>query len=224
MRMQLEQINGVYQGACYPFREGFSSGLLREVWAPDQQSLFVGMTNRGWASTGKEPYGIQRLSWTGETPFEVQSIHVQTDGFLLVFTEALDPNTALDPAHYQIKNFTYKYHHVYGSPAIEVQPCQIEKAELAGDRRSVRLVVKGLKKGFVHQINAPGIRNAQGQKLLHDLAFYTLNELPAGATESQNASSATTNEVNSTKRVTTMPAEWGGKIEATLSLGTLAPA
>ena len=67
MRVNLEKVNGEWQGACFPFREGFQSGIIRTVWGLDG-SMFVGMTSRGWASTGKDPYGIQRLVWTGKTP------------------------------------------------------------------------------------------------------------------------------------------------------------
>src|SRR5690606_31380729 len=35
MRVFLEKVNGVYQGAVFPFREKFSSGILRMNWAPD---------------------------------------------------------------------------------------------------------------------------------------------------------------------------------------------
>jgi hypothetical protein len=46
MRMSLEKVNGKYQGACYPFREGFQSGTVRARWGNDG-SIFVGMTSRG---------------------------------------------------------------------------------------------------------------------------------------------------------------------------------
>ena len=64
MRVYLEKVNGVYQGAVFPFREGFASGVFREVWGKDG-SMYVGQTSRGWAATGKSPYGLQRLVWTG---------------------------------------------------------------------------------------------------------------------------------------------------------------
>ena len=35
MRVALEQVDGVHQGAVFPFREGFASGILRLAWAPD---------------------------------------------------------------------------------------------------------------------------------------------------------------------------------------------
>ena len=59
-RVFLEKVNGVYQGAAFPFREGFASGVLRMAF-DHEGGLFVGMTNRGWSSTGKAPFGLQRL-------------------------------------------------------------------------------------------------------------------------------------------------------------------
>src|SRR5690606_12982139 len=53
VRVFLEKVNGDYQGAVFPFREGFLSGILRMEWGNDQ-SLFVGMSDRGWSSTGPE--------------------------------------------------------------------------------------------------------------------------------------------------------------------------
>jgi len=53
MRVYMEKINGVYQGAAFPFVGGFSSSVLRMIWGSDS-SMFVGMTSRGWASTEKK--------------------------------------------------------------------------------------------------------------------------------------------------------------------------
>ena len=47
MRATTEKVNGVWQGACYPFREGFDTGLLAVQFTP-QGSLIAGGTNRGW--------------------------------------------------------------------------------------------------------------------------------------------------------------------------------
>src|SRR5205814_2027554 len=64
MRVDLEKVNGHYQGACFPFRAGFGSGSLALQFAADG-SLFVGGTNRGWGSRGSRPYSLDRLVCTG---------------------------------------------------------------------------------------------------------------------------------------------------------------
>ena len=90
MRVFLERINGAYQGVVFPFYEGFASGILRTAWGADN-SLFVGQTSRGWAATGKEPFALERLVWTGKTPFEMKEIRSIADGFEVEFTMPVDP-------------------------------------------------------------------------------------------------------------------------------------
>ena len=44
---------------------------------------------------------------------------------------------------------------------------------------SVRLQVDGMVKGHVHELKMPGIRRKDTeQPLLHEVAYYTLNEIP----------------------------------------------
>jgi azurin/glucose/arabinose dehydrogenase len=179
MRVALEQVDGEYQGATFPFREGFSSGLLRLVWGQDG-SMFGGMTSRGWGSTGKDPYGLQRLEWTGKVPFEIMTMRAQPDGFELEFTQPVDPAAAADPGLYQMTGFNYKYHHNYGSPVINKEPCPVRKVVVSADGRKVRLVVGNLRKGYIHELKVEGLRSAENKLLLHDVAYYTLNNIPAG--------------------------------------------
>src|SRR5690606_28996733 len=146
----LERVDGVYQGAVFPFREGFSSGVLRLNWGGDA-SMFVGMTNRGWSSTGRSPFGLQRLVWTGRVPFEPHRIEARPDGFEITFTEPVDRAAAGNPASYGVTGFTYHYWSTYGSPAIEQQEHAIRGVTISPDGRSVRLVVDGMRQGFVHE-------------------------------------------------------------------------
>jgi len=105
MRMTLEKVSGVYQGACFPFREGYASGLVRIRFGIDG-SLFGGMTSRGWASTGPAPYALQRLVWTGKNPFEMKNIVAKPDGFEIDFTIPVDRKAAQDAERYEVNGFT----------------------------------------------------------------------------------------------------------------------
>ncbi|WP_169727983.1 plastocyanin/azurin family copper-binding protein [Adhaeribacter aquaticus] len=180
MRVDLEKVNGEYQGVVFPFREGFSSGILRMVWGNDA-SMFVGMTSRGWSSTGKELFSLQRVVWTGRTPFEMKTIHAMPDGFEIEFTEPVDRKTASDPASYKVTGFNYKYHATYGSPVINNAPCPIRGIVVSEDGMKARLVVDALRQGYIHEINTDGVRAASGRPLLHNVGYYTLNNIPQGA-------------------------------------------
>jgi cytochrome c551/c552 len=179
MRMGLEKVNGVYQGFCINYREGFQSGILRERFGLDG-SMFVGMTSRGWGSTGKDDFGLQRLIWNGQMPFELQDIQARPDGFELSFTQAVDVNSVKKAASYALRSYIYKYQHQYGSPIIELKPLKISGLEVSTDKRKVRLVIDGLRQYFIHEFKLEGIRNESGDPLLHETAYYTLNQIPTG--------------------------------------------
>lgn len=179
MRMGLEKVNGVYQGFCINYREGFQSGILRERFGLDG-SMFVGMTSRGWGSTGKDDFGLQRLIWNGQMPFELQDIQARPDGFELSFTQAVDVNSVKKAASYALRSYIYKYQHQYGSPIIELKNLKISAVEVSADKRKVRLVIEGLRQYFIHEFKLEGIRNESGDPLLHETAYYTLNQIPTG--------------------------------------------
>jgi azurin/glucose/arabinose dehydrogenase len=239
-RVYLEKVNGVYQGVAFPFREGFSSGILRMIWGNDG-SMFVGMTSRGWSSTGKEPYGLQRLVWTGKVPFEIKTVKAKPDGFELEFTLPVNKDTGKNPDAYKMSSFNYKYHSNYGSPVIELEELTIKGVVVSEDGLKARLVVEGLKEGYIHEINAEGIKSRAGMNLLHSVGYYTLNQIPAGdrlilsekmekaqAANHQNHpsgsvpagnASAPANK-NSGKRVTVMPKHWTNGPDQTIIMGT----
>jgi len=177
MRCALEKVNGRYQGACFPFRQGFASGTLVQEFASNG-AMLVGGTNRGWGSRGPAPGALERLTWTGKVPFEVHEMHAKPDGFELTFTDAVDPATAADPKSYKLETYTYIYQASYGSPEIDQTTPEIERAEVAADRRSVRLFVKGLQEGHIHEFHLDALRSAAGSPLLHAEAYYTLNYIP----------------------------------------------
>lgn len=179
-RVFLEKVKGVYQGASFMFRSGFSSGVLRLAWAPDG-SLFTGQTNRGWSSTGPQPFAIQRLVFAGITPFEMKEISARPDGFEITFTKPVNKATAQNLASYSVQSFIYKYHSKYGSPVINTGRCPIKGIQVADDGLKVRLVLDSLRQYYIHEVKASGVLSAQeGWPLLHDAGYYTLNEMPDG--------------------------------------------
>ena len=148
-------------------------------WGADG-SMFVGMTSRGWGSTGPEPYGLQRLEWNGKIPFEMKTIKAKPDGFEIEFTQPVDVKRARDAASYELTRFTYKYGHNYGSPVINQGNCQIKAIVVSPDRLKVRLVADSLLLGYIHEIKAAGVRSKENFALLHDFGYYTLNNIPDG--------------------------------------------
>ncbi|MFI4875375.1 MAG: hypothetical protein ACIALR_08565 [Blastopirellula sp. JB062] len=176
MRVDLEKVNGRYQGVCFPFLEGIGSGTLPLLMS-DSGSLFVGGTNRGWGSRGRKPFSLERIQWTGRTPFEIHTMRARPDGFELSFTAPIDAKSATAIDSYKMTTYTYIYQESYGSPEVDHTEPRIRRVEQIDDR-TVRLFIDGLQKGHVHQLHASGVRDQADQPLWHDAAYYTLNQIP----------------------------------------------
>lgn len=178
MRCVLEKVDGHYQGACIPFREGLGSGTL-PLRSTARGPMFVGGTNRGWGSRGSKPFALERLDWTGKLPFEIHEMHAKPDGFEFTFTQPVDPRTASDVKSYEAMTYTYIYQSAYGSPEVDFTTPVIESVRVADDGKSVHVTVSGLQAGHIHEFVLAGIRSAEGLPLLHKEAYYTLNRIPA---------------------------------------------
>lgn len=177
-RICLEKVNGLYQGAVFHFLDGFEAGVIPVRLDQEAGILFVGGSNRGWASKGTKPFTFERVRPTGKIPFEILTMHAQPDGFTLTFTEPVDPESASKADSYSMAAWTYIYQSKYGSPEVDQATPVIKAAKVSDDGKSVRLTIEGLVRGHVHQLLAPGVKSASGTKLWHPEAFYTLNEIP----------------------------------------------
>ncbi|MCA9194929.1 MAG: hypothetical protein KDB03_24325 [Planctomycetales bacterium] len=177
MRATTENINGVWQGACYPFREGLSTGILNVEFTPGG-SLLCGGTNRGWPVRGIKPFALERVQWSGKMPFEMNRITIEPDGFNVTFTKPLEPTVASSAEAYTITAFTHPYHAGYGGPEIEQHRPGVKSITLADDGLSVRISIEKLEQGFVYEFDLIRLRSKDGEELLHRNAFYTVNAIP----------------------------------------------
>ncbi|OOQ58726.1 c-type cytochrome [Mucilaginibacter pedocola] len=215
-RIFLETVKGQEQGAAFLFRKGFRSGVLRLEWGTDG-SLFVGETNRGWGSAGDANEGLERVVYNGKTPFEMKAVRAMPDGFEAEFTMPVDRKSAEDLASYSAESFIYKYHPVYGSPAVNTEKLKITGVKVSADGLKARFIVNGLRQYYIHTLTLDGIRSAEGfYSLIHPTAYYTLNQIPDGAKLSMS-------EV-STKNSAAAPAAAPAKKGAAPAKATATPA
>jgi glucose/arabinose dehydrogenase/mono/diheme cytochrome c family protein len=176
IRANVEKVNGVYQGACFPFWGKGLLGPLTLAFDP-RGRLFVGaITTPGWM--GQPDRGaLFRIDFTGKVPFEIQSIHARPEGFRMVFTRPVDAKTAWQAAAYRLEHYRYEYTGAYGSPELDRTRVEVRRVELHADGRTVDLKAP-LVKGRVYTVSAAGVRSARGEPLVHPTGAYTLNEVP----------------------------------------------
>jgi len=178
MRATTEQVNNVWQGACYPFREGLSTGILSVEFTPGG-NLLCGGTNRGWPVRGIKPYALERVQWSGKMPFEINRITIEPDGFKITFTKPVDSLSGQSAASYNISAFTHPYHAGYGGPEIEQHMAVVKSVALAENGLSAKIVLDKLIQGFVYELDLERLRSRDQEELLHRNAFYTVNEIPS---------------------------------------------
>jgi hypothetical protein len=179
VRVTTEEVNGVWQGACYPFREGLATGLMNVEFTPHGQLIAGGFTtSRQWPVRGTEPFALQRIDWNGVTPFEVKEIRIQKDGFVVTFTKPVDPTIAAKTDSYAVSTYTHIYHGAYGSPEVDHTAPKVLSATPAADGLSVHLRLDKITEDHIHDFDFAKIASAQNEPLLHRKAYYTVNEIP----------------------------------------------
>src|SRR5258706_6416082 len=108
IRANVERVNGVYQGACFLFWGKGLLGPLVLAFDPAGRLYVGGITMPGWM--GQPDRGaLFRIEFTGETPFEMESIHVLPRGFRVRFTAPVSAESARNPSDWRIEHYRYEY-------------------------------------------------------------------------------------------------------------------
>ncbi|MCC6782775.1 MAG: hypothetical protein IT457_08005 [Planctomycetes bacterium] len=184
MRLTIEKVAGRWQGACYPFVTGLKSGITRVAWGSDG-SLICGLTDRGWTATGTARDGLQRIVWNREAwdrapVFDLLEVRATPRGFALQFSVPVDAATAQASA-LRVKRWTYDHHSEYGCKERGTQELAVEGVTLSDDGLRLDLVVPERRAVWVHELRIDGLRARDGgAKPWHEVAWYTLNAIPAG--------------------------------------------
>ncbi len=77
------------------------------------------------------------------------------------------------------RTYTHNFSAGYGSPEVDQTTPRITRAEVSDDGLSVRIVVEGIQESHIHDFDLDAMRSDGGQALLHSMAYYTVNEIPA---------------------------------------------
>lgn len=179
LRATTEQVNGVWQGACYPFREGLTTGIMNLEFSPQGQLIVGGFTtNSQWPVRGTDPFAIQRIDWNGVMPFEIKEINIKKDGFLFTFTKPVDKQVAANTDVYNVTTYTHIYHAGYGSPEVDQTTPRVTRAVPSDDGLSVHVYLDSIAEDHIHDFDLARMRSQDGNPLVHAKAYYTVNEIP----------------------------------------------
>lgn len=172
VRVALEKVNGVYQGAVFPFIRPLDSASYSTGF-DSQGRLWVGSVGRGW-TTG-DPM-IEVVSYDSKTtPFEIQRIELKRNGFDVHFTLPL-ANRDLPVEQLKVEQFHYLYWAEYGSDRQDVVELPVKRLSVSKDRKTLSIKIP-VTRNKVYAFDFGSLQNADGVELQNNFAFYTLNEL-----------------------------------------------
>jgi len=176
-RVMLEKVNGKYQGAVTQFIEnhGLRSGNHRLRFSPDGKQMYVGQTVRGWGSPAE---GLQRVTWKGGVPFDIETFKITKKGFKVTFTKDL-PDEMKDQKGWEFASFTVQPKWTYGSDRDNERKHEVSGFKVSG-KRAVEVELEDFAAGKIYQLELPEKAKSADDKspLQNRLAFYTANELP----------------------------------------------
>lgn len=173
-RVILDKVDGHYQGAVINFMNGFQSGNIRTHF-DKQGQLWIGQTARGWQAKGLKPFGLQKVVWDGQMPFELLDIKLTNTGFKLTFTEAID-KTLFDPEQIKITQWNYKFSGNYGSAKFNLETLKLSNVVFSNKGKTLTFDTK-LTADKIVMIDFSGLKNEASEQVSVGKVYYTLNYL-----------------------------------------------
>lgn len=172
VRVALEKVNGVYQGAVFPFIRPLGSASYSTCFDPEGR-LWVGSVGRGW-TTG-DPI-IEVISHDeAMPPFEMHRIQLTPDGFDVHFTLPLAQNV-VPVDQVTVRQFHYLYWAEYGSDRQNNIQLPVNDVTVSNGRKTLSIKVS-VSKDNVYEIDLGPLRSADDIELQNNFGFYTVNEL-----------------------------------------------
>lgn len=181
-RVFVEEVGGQLQGCVFRYSEGIEAGVNRLVWGPDG-CLYVGGVGADgdWNHLGHK-FGLQRLRPNGKVPFEMLKVETVYGGFRVTFTKPAGPE-ALDPNHWQVRQWRYQPTLQYGGAKLDEKTLPIEKIHKV--EGGVVILVKGMKPGSVVYLRMKDIKSEKKELAWVTEAWYTLNNFAPSMSEAK---------------------------------------
>lgn len=180
-RVFAEKINGQYQGCVFRFTQGLEAGVNRLLWGPDGKLYVGGCGQKGnWAQTGKHQYGLQRLVFNNNAPFEILAVRAKPTGYEIEFTQPMQTGIALQPSDFLVKQWWYLPTAEYGGPKMDEEKLPVKNVQVLEGGRKIFIEVTGVKEEHVQylRIDRNKIKSQQGKSLWQWETWYTMNQLP----------------------------------------------
>jgi len=179
-RVFVEKVNGEYQGAVFRFTQGLEGGVNRLAWGDDGALYIGGIGNPGnWSTAGAYWYGLQRMTFNGQIPFEMLKVSAKTNGLELEFTQPVEEGRGISSDEFQVDQWYYLPTMNYGGPKLDLKPLTILSVNVSEDRRKIFLELDGMESNHVVYVRLKDpFLSEDGNSLWTTEAWYTMNNIP----------------------------------------------
>lgn len=181
IRMSLQRVDGVLQGAAYPFSLEEASpqasllGPLCCAVSPDGHLYVGGIRDSGWGG-GNNIGEVVRLR-LDHLPAGIAEVKALPRGLRVEFTKPLNSKLLAQRDGYHIESYTRVSTPAYGGPDQDRQREAIEMLRVDPRGRYVELQLPELKADYVYELTLDSAL-ADDQELFPNTAFYTMRRVP----------------------------------------------
>jgi cytochrome c len=180
-RAFLEEVDGVMQGAAFPFSQGFRHLFHRFEFTPEGELLAGGIARGSDKEFIHHVSGLTRIRFTGKEVFEPLAARLKTNGLEIEFTLPLKSGGGWNPAAYHVTQWGYQGTQTYGGQKVRHRLSEVRSATVSADRRRVFLELPGLITGEVVQVRlSQALSSEAGLPLWAGDVWYTVNRIPQG--------------------------------------------
>jgi len=184
IRFTLQEVDGVVQGATYYFTKPIEQATPDNFIGPISVAvskageIYVGsILDSGWLG-GQNIGAIAKLTPEKSMPNGIRELTATKDGFQINFFQAINAGQAIDPKNYQVSGYTREWSGSYATPDKDRHRAEVKAVAVSADGLFVKLLVEGLREGFVYEVTAQNLEQDDQKPLFPNTGHYTLHRIP----------------------------------------------
>lgn len=178
-RIGLDKVSdGNYNGAMFFFTGGFSTAAInRLAMHPKEDAIVVGtfLAQGDWPGGGNKPMYRIRFA-TNNNTFEMREIHSRQGGVEIVFSQPVDPATAV-AGNFTLSQWHYNRTSEYGCCIDGNSTPTVASVQLSDDKKRLFIASTGATAATDRalKIVVGALKSATGASLFHGTAYFTHN-------------------------------------------------
>ena len=182
IRMSIENVNGVMQGASFPFsypKPKSGPPLLGPIacTATADGEIFVGnIRDSGWGLGPNIGNVVRMEPALKQLPCGIANITAKKDGFEVTFTKPFDRKLAATKSNYVVSSYRRISTPQYGGSDVDRRSEELLEAKILDDK-TVKLRFAELRAGFNYEFRLKSL-SPNADAFFPAEGFYTLNEIP----------------------------------------------